>query len=396
MERVVGTVVRGLRGPIINEGDNIEQIVVDTVLSAAKIEGYSIEDRDIVTVTESVVARAQGNYASIDDIAADVAAKFGDDTVGVIFPILSRNRFANCLRGIAKGVKKVVLMLSYPSDEVGNHLVDIDELDVKGINPWTDTLTEVEFREHFGYKKHTFTGVDYIEYYKELIEAEGASCEVIFSNNPKTILDFTKSVLTCDIHTRLRTKRILTANGAEKVYSLDNILSESNNGSGFNAEYGLLGSNKATEDSVKLFPHTCQPIVDGIQAKIKEATGKIVEVMIYGDGAFKDPVGKIWELADPVVSPAFTAGLDGTPNEVKLKYLADNDFADLRGEELKAAISEYIQNKDEDLTGKMAAQGTTPRRLTDLIGSLSDLTSGSGDKGTPMIYIQGYFDNYTK
>lgn len=396
MERVVGTVVRGLRGPIINEGDNIEQIVVDTVLNAAKAEGYSIEDRDIVTVTESVVARAQGNYASIDDIAADVAAKFGDDTVGVIFPILSRNRFANCLRGIAKGVKKVVLMLSYPSDEVGNHLVDIDELDVKGINPWTDTLTEVEFRKHFGYKKHTFTGVDYIEYYKELIEAEGASCEVIFSNNPKTILDYTKSVLTCDIHTRLRTKRILTANGAEKVYSLDNILSESNNGSGFNAEYGLLGSNKATEDSVKLFPHTCQPIVDGIQAKIKEATGKKVEVMVYGDGAFKDPVGKIWELADPVVSPAFTAGLDGTPNEVKLKYLADNDFADLRGDELKEAISAYIQNKDEDLTGKMAAQGTTPRRLTDLIGSLSDLTSGSGDKGTPMIYIQGYFDNYTK
>ncbi|WP_433595660.1 coenzyme F420-0:L-glutamate ligase [Lysinibacillus xylanilyticus] len=396
MERVVGTVVRGLRGPIINEGDNIEQIVVETVLNAANTEGYSIEDRDIVTVTESVVARAQGNYASINDIAADVAAKFGDDTVGVIFPILSRNRFANCLRGIAKGVKKVVLMLSYPSDEVGNHLVDIDELDVKGINPWTDTLTEVEFREHFGYKKHTFTGVDYIEYYKELIEAEGASCEVIFSNNPKTILDFTKSVLTCDIHTRLRTKRILMANGAEKVYSLDNILSESNNGSGFNAEYGLLGSNKATEDSVKLFPHTCQPIVDGIQAKIKEATGKTVEVMVYGDGAFKDPVGKIWELADPVVSPAYTAGLDGTPNEVKLKYLADNDFANLRGEELKAAISEYIQNKDEDLTGKMAAQGTTPRRLTDLIGSLSDLTSGSGDKGTPMIYIQGYFDNYTK
>jgi len=396
LERVIGTVVRGLRGPIINEGDNIEQIVVDTVLNAAHIEGYTIEDRDIVTVTESVVARAQGNYATIDDIAIDVAAKFGDDTVGVIFPILSRNRFANCLRGIAKGVKKVVLMLSYPSDEVGNHLVDIDELDVKGINPWTDTLNEVEFREHFGYKKHTFTGVDYIEYYKELIEAEGATCEVIFSNNPKTILNYTKSILTCDIHSRFRTKRILTANGAEKVYSLDNILAESINGSGFNAEYGLLGSNKATEDSVKLFPHTCQPIVDGIQAKIKEATGKTVEVMVYGDGAFKDPVGKIWELADPVVSPAFTAGLHGTPNEVKLKYLADNDFADLRGEELKAAISEYIQNKDEDLTGQMAAQGTTPRRLTDLIGSLSDLTSGSGDKGTPMIYIQGYFDNYTK
>ena len=304
MERVVGTVVRGLRCPIINEGDNIEQIVVDTVLNAAKVEGYSIEDQDIVTVTESVVARAQGNYASIDDIATDVAAKFGDDTVGVIFPILSRNRFANCLRGIAKGVKKVVLMLSYPSDEVGNHLVDIDELDVKGINPWTDTLTEAEFREHFGYKKHTFTGVDYIEYYKELIEAERAACEVIFSNNPKTILAYTKSVLTCDIHTRFRTKRILTTNGAEKVFSLDNILAESINGSGFNAEYGLLGSNKATEESVKLFPHTCQPIVDGIQAKIKEATGKTVEVMVYGDGAFKDPVGKIWELADPVVSPA--------------------------------------------------------------------------------------------
>jgi len=396
LERVIGTVVRGLRGPIINEGDHIEQIVVDTVLNAAKVEGYAIEDRDIVTVTESVVARAQGNYATIDDIAVDVAAKFGNDTVGVIFPILSRNRFANCLRGIAKGVKKVVLMLSYPSDEVGNHLVDIDELDVKGINPWTDTLNEVEFREHFGYKKHTFTGVDYIEYYKELIEAEGATCEVIFSNNPKTILDYTKSVLACDIHSRFRTKRILTANGAEKVYSLDNILAESINGSGFNAEYGLLGSNKATEDSIKLFPHTCQPIVDGIQAKIKEATGKTVEVMIYGDGAFKDPVGKIWELADPVVSPAFTAGLNGTPNEVKLKYLADNDFADLKGEELKQAISDYIRNKDNDLVGQMVSQGTTPRRLTDLIGSLCDLTSGSGDKGTPIILVQGYFDNYTK
>ncbi|WP_332649098.1 coenzyme F420-0:L-glutamate ligase [Lysinibacillus sp. 54212] len=396
MERVVGTVVRGLRGPIINEGDNIEQIVVDTVLNAAKIEGYTIEDRDIVTITESVVARAQGNYATIDHIAQDVAAKFGDDTVGVIFPILSRNRFANCLRGIAKGVKKVVLMLSYPSDEVGNHLVDIDELDVKGVNPWTDTLSEAEFRAHFGYKKHTFTGVDYIEYYKELIEAEGAACEVIFSNNPKTILDYTKSVLACDIHSRFRTKRILENNGAEKVYSLDNILSSSINGSGYNEAYGLLGSNKATEESVKLFPHTCQPIVDNIQEKIKEATGKTVEVMVYGDGAFKDPVGKIWELADPVVSPAYTAGLDGTPNEVKLKYLADNNFADLRGDELKSAISDYIKNKEEDLVGAMEAQGTTPRKLTDLIGSLSDLTSGSGDKGTPMIYIQGYFDNYTK
>jgi F420-0:gamma-glutamyl ligase len=396
LERVVGTVVRGLRGPIINNGDNIEEIVVNTVLDAAKVEGISIEDRDIVTVTESVVARAQGNYATIDDIATDVKTKFGDDTVGVIFPILSRNRFANLLRGIARGSKKIVLMLSYPADEVGNHLVEIDELDVKGINPWTDVLSEAEFREHFGYKKHTFTGVDYIEYYKELIEAEGAACEVIFSNNPKTILDYTKSVLTCDIHSRARTKRILNNNGAEKVYGLDNILTESINGSGFNEEYGLLGSNKATEDSVKLFPNNCQPIVDGIQSKIKEITGKTIEVMVYGDGAFKDPVGKIWELADPVVSPAYTAGLDGTPNEVKLKYLADNNFSDLRGAELKLAISQYIQNKNEDLVGAMEAQGTTPRRLTDLIGSLSDLTSGSGDKGTPMIYIQGYFDNYTK
>ncbi|HIW34228.1 MAG TPA: coenzyme F420-0:L-glutamate ligase [Candidatus Paenibacillus intestinavium] len=396
MQRVVGTVVRGLRGPIINNGDNIEQIVVDTVLNASKVEGFSIEDRDIVTITESIVARAQGNYATIDAIAADVSAKFGEDTVGVIFPILSRNRFANCLSGIARGVKKVVLMLSYPADEVGNHLVDLDELDEKGINPWTDVLTETEFRQHFGYKKHTFTGVDYIDYYKSLIEAEGASCEVIFSNNPKTILDYTKSVLTCDIHTRFRTKRILNANGAEKVYGLDNILSQSINGSGFNEAYGLLGSNKATEDSVKLFPNNCQPIVDGIQAKILEQTGKLIEVMVYGDGAFKDPVGKIWELADPVVSPAYTIGLDGTPNEIKLKYLADNNFSHLRGEELKAAISEYITNKNDNLVGAMEAQGTTPRKLTDLIGSLSDLTSGSGDKGTPMVYIQGYFDNYTK
>jgi len=396
LERVVGTVVRGLRGPIINNGDNIEEIVVQTVLNAAKVEGFSIEDRDIVTVTESIVARAQGNYATIDNIAADVKAKFGEETVGVIFPILSRNRFANCLRGIAKGAKKVVLMLSYPADEVGNHLVDIDELDAKGINPWTDVLTEAQFREFFGYIKHPFTGVDYIEYYKGLIEAEGVACEVIFSNNPKTILNYTKNVLTCDIHTRFRTKRILTNNGAEKVFGLDDILTQSIDGSGFNEAYGLLGSNKATEESVKLFPNNCQPIVDGIQAKIKEITGKTVEVMVYGDGAFKDPVGKIWELADPVVSPAYTAGLDGTPNEVKLKYLADNNFSHLRGEELKQAISKYIQNKNDDLVGAMEAQGTTPRRLTDLIGSLSDLTSGSGDKGTPMIYIQGYFDNYTK
>ncbi len=396
MARAVGTVVRGLRSPIINQGDNIVEIVVDTVLSAAKIEGISIEDRDIVTITESVVARAQGNYATIDDIATDVKEKFGDDTVGVIFPILSRNRFANCLSGIAKGAKKIVLMLSYPSDEVGNHLVDIDELDVKGINPWTDVLSEAEFREHFGYSKHTFTGVDYIEYYKSLIEAEGATCEVIFSNNPKTILDYTKNVLTCDIHSRFRTKRILTNNGAEKVYGLDDILSKSINGSGFNEEYGLLGSNKATENSVKLFPNNCQPIVDEIQAKLKEVTGKTVEVMVYGDGAFKDPVGKIWELADPVVSPAYTEGLNGTPNEVKLKYLADNNFSHLNGEELKQAITDFIQNKKEDLVGSMEAQGTTPRRLTDLIGSLSDLTSGSGDKGTPIVFIQGYFDNFTK
>ncbi|GAA0773180.1 MULTISPECIES: coenzyme F420-0:L-glutamate ligase [Clostridium] len=396
MERVVGTVVRGLRCPIINKGDNIEEIVVDSVLTAAKVEGFSINDKDVVTVTESVVARAQGNYASIDNIAKDVKSKFGEDTVGVIFPILSRNRFAICLRGIAKGAKKIVLMLSYPSDEVGNHLVDLDILDEKGVNPWTDVLTEKQFREHFGFNKHPFTGVDYIEYYKSLVESYGIECEVIFSNNPKTILEYTKSVLTCDIHTRFRTKRILKANGGEKIYSLDDILSASIDGSGFNEAYGLLGSNKSTEETVKLFPRNCQPVVDNIQAMIKEKTGKTVEVMIYGDGAFKDPVGKIWELADPVVSPAYTSGLEGTPNEVKLKYLADNNFADLKGDELKSAISEYIKNKESDLVGAMESQGTTPRRLTDLIGSLSDLTSGSGDKGTPIIFIQGYFDNYTK
>jgi len=396
LERVVGTVVRGLRCPIINKGDNIEEIVVDSVLTAAKVEGFSINDKDVVTVTESVVARAQGNYASIDNIAKDVSSKFGEDTVGVIFPILSRNRFAICLRGIAKGAKKIVLMLSYPSDEVGNHLVDLDILDEKGVNPWTDVLTEKQFREHFGFNKHPFTGVDYIEYYKSLVESYGVECEVIFSNNPKTILDYTKSVLTCDIHTRFRTKKILKANGGEKIYSLDDILSSSIDGSGFNEAYGLLGSNKSTEETVKLFPRNCQPVVDNIQAMIKEKTGKTVEVMIYGDGAFKDPVGKIWELADPVVSPAYTPGLEGTPNEVKLKYLADNNFANLKGEELKSAISEYIKNKESDLVGAMESQGTTPRRLTDLIGSLSDLTSGSGDKGTPIIFIQGYFDNYTK
>ena len=378
MERVVGTVVRGLRCPIINEGDCIEDIVVDSVLKASDVEGFEINDKDVVTVTESVVARAQGNYATIDQIAKDVKSKFGDDTIGVIFPILSRNRFAICLRGIAKGAKKIVLMLSYPSDEVGNHLVDIDMLDEKGINPWSDVLTEKQFRDCFGEVKHTFTGVDYVEYYKSLIEEYGVECEVIFSNNPKTILNYTKNVLTCDIHTRFRTKKILKNNGGEKIYSLDNILSSSVDGGGFNENYGLLGSNKSTEDTVKLFPRNCKPVVDNIQAKLKEKTGKNVEVMIYGDGAFKDPVGKIWELADPVVAPAYTKGLDGTPNE------------------LKKAISEYIKNKEDDLVGSMASQGTTPRRLTDLIGSLSDLTSGSGDKGTPIIFIQGYFDNYTK
>ena len=396
MERVIGTVVRGIRCPIIKEGDKIEDIVVESVLKASEVEGFTINDKDIVSVTESVVARAQGNYASIDNIAKDVKSKFGDGTIGVIFPILSRNRFAICLRGIAKGAKKIVLMLSYPSDEVGNHLVDLDMLDEKGVNPWTDVLTEQEFRNLFGYNKHTFTGVDYIDYYKSLIEEYGVECEVIFSNNPKTILNYTKNVLTCDIHTRFRTKKILKANGGEKIYSLDDILCESIDGSGCNEEYGLLGSNKSTEETVKLFPRNCQPIVDKIQAILKEKTGKDVEVMVYGDGAFKDPVGKIWELADPVVSPAYTSGLNGTPNEIKLKYLADNNFADLKGEELKKAISEYIKNKESDLVGAMESQGTTPRRLTDLIGSLSDLTSGSGDKGTPIIFIQGYFDNYTK
>lgn len=397
MERVIGTVVRGLRCPIIKEGDNIEQIVVDSVLKAVETENLTLNDKDIVTVTESIVARAQGNYATIDQIGQDVSSKFGEDTIGVIFPILSRNRFAICLRGIAKGAaKKIVLMLSYPSDEVGNHLVDLDLLDEKGINPWTDVLTEAEFRNLFGYNKHTFTGVDYIEYYKSLIEEYGIECEVIFSNDCRTILNYTKSVLTCDIHSRFRTKRLLKANGAEKVYGLDDIMTESIDGSGCNKTYGLLGSNKSTEETVKLFPTNCQLVVDNIQAILYEKTGKNIEVMIYGDGAFKDPVGKIWELADPVVSPAYTSGLEGTPNEVKIKYLADNNFANLEGEELKKAISEYIENKDADLTGNMVSQGTTPRRLTDLIGSLSDLTSGSGDKGTPIIFIQGYFDNYTK
>lgn len=395
MERLVGTVSRGIRAPIIREGDNLSEIVVKSVLDASQSAGFEIQDRDVVAVTEAVVARAQGNYAHVDAIAADIKAKFGDDTIGVIFPILSRNRFAICLRGIAKGAKKIVLMLSYPSDEVGNHLVDLDMLDEKGINPWSDVLTEAKFRELFGYQKHTFTGVDYIEYYKNLITDCGAEVEIVLANNCKTILNYTKSVLCCDIHTRARTKRLLKAAGAEKVYGLDEIMNTSINGSGFNADYGLLGSNKATEDTVKLFPRDCQAFVDDVHAKLLERTGKNVEVMVYGDGAFKDPVGKIWELADPVVSPAFTQGLVGTPNEVKLKYLADNDFADLKGDELKNAISEYIKHKDDNLVGNMVSQGTTPRRLTDLIGSLADLTSGSGDKGTPIIYVQGYFDNYT-
>lgn len=396
MERVVGTVIRGLRAPIIKEGDNLVNIVVDNVIKASEVENFAIQDKDIITITESIVARSQGNYASIDAIGEDVKSKFGDETIGVIFPILSRNRFGIILRGIAKGAKKIVLMLSYPSDEVGNQLVDINVLDVKGVNPWTDVLSEEEFRDKFGYNKHYFTGVDYIEYYKSLIKEHGVECEIIFSNNPTTILDYTKNVIACDIHSRFRTKRILKENGGTKVYGLDDILTSSINGNGYNEKYGLLGSNKSTENAIKLFPRDSQPIVDKIQELLKEKTGKTVEVMVYGDGAFKDPVGKIWELADPVVSPAYTSGLEGTPSEVKLKYLADNEFANLKGDELKEAISTYIKNKGESLVGNMVSQGTTPRRLTDLIGSLSDLTSGSGDKGTPIIYIQGYFDNYTE
>lgn len=394
MARVVGTVARGLRTPIINKGDKLEEILVESVLKASEVEGYDIQDRDILALTESIVARAQGNYALVDDIAADINDKFGNETVGVVFPILSRNRFSLCLRGIAKGVKKVVIMLSYPADEVGNHLVDIDTLDEKGVNPWTDVLTEAQFFELFGRNGHEFTGINYVEYYRSLVEEVGVECEIIFSNNPETILDYTKNVLTCDVHSRARTKRILKAKGAEKLYNLEDILTAPVNGSGYHPEYGLLGSNSSTEEELKLFPRDCQPVVDKIQDMLKVATGKTVEVMVYGDGAFKDPVGKIWELADPVVSPAFTAGLHGTPNETKLKYLADNNFAHLRGEELKQAISEHIENRDLADAGE--SLGTTPRQLTDLIGSLADLTSGSGDKGTPIVYIQGYFDNFTK
>ncbi|MDD7308696.1 MAG: coenzyme F420-0:L-glutamate ligase [Roseburia sp.] len=395
MTRFVGTTSRGLRAPIIREGDDLKKIVVDTFLGAVDAGEFEIGTKDVLAVTESIVARAQANYATTEDIAQDVKAKLGGETVGVVFPILSRNRFAICLRGIAKGAKKIVLMLSYPSDEVGNHILDIDKLDEKGINPYSDVLTQAEFEGLFGKSCHTFTAVDYVNYYKGLIEEEGAEAEIIFSNNPRTVVEYTDKVLCCDIHTRARTKRLIKEAGATVVLGMDDIMTESVNGSGYNSDYGLLGSNKATEDKVKLFPVNCQEFVDGVQAEIKARTGKTVEVMVYGDGAFKDPVGKIWELADPVVSPGYTKGLDGQPNELKLKYLADNDFADLSGDELKAAIEDAIKTKDANLVGQMVTEGTTPRRLTDLLGSLCDLTSGSGDKGTPIIYIQGYFDNYT-
>ena len=396
MSRMLGTVSMGVRAPIIRQGDDLVKIVSNCILDAMKYDGLVPRDRDVVAMTEAIVARAQGNYVSVDDIAEDVRTKLGGETVGVIFPILSRNRFAICLRGIAKGCKKVVLMLSYPSDEVGNHLIDWDLMDQHGVDPYKDILSESQYRELFGYIKHPFTGVDYVEYYSNLIRESGAEVEVVFANNPRAILNYTKNVLNCDIHTRERTKRLLKSAGAERVFGLDEIMTAPINGSGFNARYGLLGSNKATEDTVKLFPRDCQDLVEDIQKRLLEVTGKHIEVMVYGDGAFKDPVGKIWELADPVVSPAYTAGLEGTPNELKLKYLADNDFAGLSGQALQDAIKAKFQQKDgSSLVGNMASQGTTPRRLTDLIGSLCDLTSGSGDKGTPIVYIQGYFDNYT-
>ncbi len=396
MSRTFGTVSIGLRAPIIREGDDLSQIVTATVRSAMENDGLKPRDRDIVAMTEAIVARAQGNYVTTEQIAKDVRAKLGGETIGLIFPILSRNRFSVCLRGIAKGCKKIVLMLSYPSDEVGNHLIDPDILDEKGVDPYRDVLTESKYRELFGIVKHPFTGVDYVEYYSDLIRACGAEVEVIFANDPRAVLSYTKTVLNCDIHTRARTKRLLLAAGAECVYGLDEIMTAPVDGSGYNEKYGLLGSNKATDDTVKLFPQACQDLVEDIQARLLELTGKHIEVMVYGDGAFKDPVGKIWELADPVVSPAYTPGLEGTPNELKLKYLADNDFAGLSGKALQDAIKAKIQAKDgSSLVGNMASQGTTPRRLTDLIGSLCDLTSGSGDKGTPIVYIQGYFDNYT-
>lgn len=394
-KRLVGTISRGIRCPIIREGDDLAKIVADSVLEAAECEGFCLRDRDVISLTESIVARAQGNYASVDDIATDIKSKFGDETIGVIFPILSRNRFAICLKGIAKGAKKIVLMLAYPSDEVGNELADWDKIDEAGINPHSDVLSLERYREVFGVHPLEFTGVDYVEYYQNLIKECGAEVEIIFANQAKAILDYTDCVLTCDIHTRARTKRLLKAAGAKIVYGIDEVLTSSINGSGYNENYGLLGSNKSTEDKIKLFPRDCKPLVLDIQKRILEKTGKNVEVMVYGDGAFKDPKGKIWELADPVVSPAFTDGLIGTPNELKLKYLADNDFKDLSGDALKEAISESIKAKSGSLVGNMAAQGTTPRQLTDLIGSLCDLTSGSGDKGTPVVLVQGYFDNYT-
>ena len=396
MGRMLGTVSMGVRAPIIRQGDDLASIVTDSVLEAVKNGEITPRDRDVVAMTEAIVARAQGNYVTTQDIAADIRAKFGGETVGVIFPILSRNRFSICLRGIAKGCKKIVLMLSYPSDEVGNHLIDWDMMDANGVDPYKDVLNEEQYRKMFGFVKHPFTGVDYVEYYSQLIRQCGAEVEVIFANDPRAVLAYTKNVLHCDIHTRVRTSRLLKAAGGERVFGLDEIMTAPVNGSGCNERYGLLGSNKATDDTVKLFPRECQDLVEEIQDKLIKATGKHIEVMVYGDGAFKDPVGKIWELADPVVSPAYTPGLEGTPNELKLKYLADNDFADLSGEALRNAIRDKIQAKDgSSLVGNMAAQGTTPRRLTDLIGSLCDLTSGSGDKGTPIVYIQGYFDNYT-
>ena len=393
--RNVGTTSRGIRCPIIRQGDDLAKIVVDSVLAAAESEGFQLNDRDVVALTESIVARAQGNYATVDALAKDVHNKLGGETVGVIVPILSRNRFAICLRGIAKGCKKIVLMLSYPSDEVGNALVSLDQLDEAGINPYSDVLTLERYRELFGANPHPFTGVDYVQYYSDLIREMGAEVEIIFANDCRAILKHTKNVLHCDIHSRARTKRLLLAAGAERVYGMDEILTSSIDGNGYNERYGLLGSNKSTEDTIKLFPRECSGLVMDIQAKLLERTGKHIEVMVYGDGAFKDPVGQIWELADPVVSPAYTPGLEGTPNEVKLKYLADNDYANLSGEALKKAIENAIREKNANLVGSMASQGTTPRRLTDLIGSLCDLTSGSGDKGTPIILVQGYFDNYT-
>ncbi len=395
MERITGTISRGLRAPIIKQGDDLKQILVDTVLKAQEQNEFTVRDKDIIALTESILARSQGNYCTVDDIAADVKEKFGDSTIGVIFPILSRNRFAIVLRGFARGAKKIVLQLGYPSDEVGNHLVDYDALDAAGVDPYEDVLTEEEFVEKFGRPCHTFTGVDYVSYYKNIIQSEGCEVEIIFANKPKAVLAYTDSVINCDIHTRFRTKRLLKAAGAKKVYGMDDIMTASRNGSGYNDKYGLLGSNKATEESIKLFPINCMEFVESVQKLMFERTGKLVEVMVYGDGAFKDPIGKIWELADPVVSPGYTDGLEGAPNELKLKYLADNKYADLKGDELKEAIKKSITEKDSQLKGQMASEGTTPRRLADLVGSLADLTSGSGDKGTPFVYVQGYFDNYT-